>query len=296
MSITLDKIFLAIVLYILFRLTAWVYKNFIRQRLNLKQRYGKDTWALVTGATDGIGKAFCEELAREGFNIILVSRNPEKLKTVANEIETSFKVSTHCIPFDFNARKESADYIKVFGSLNFDINILVNNVGASVRGNFMDNDIEAISNVLNCNILSQTYLTRLLGDKMRSKEHRCAIINVSSLQANRPMPYSALYSASKVFSYYLTESVALELNTKNIDFLCLKPAYTDTIMVRNLKERYCLITPKECVNSALNELGYELVTSGHWKHKIFTYVNNCLPIAFLRYKMRTRVTSDIKAD
>jgi 17beta-estradiol 17-dehydrogenase / very-long-chain 3-oxoacyl-CoA reductase len=297
MSITLKQILIVIILINLLRLLRFIYKNFLRPRIDLKQRYGKGTWALVTGATDGIGKAFCEELAREGFNIILVSRNPDKLRTVANELEKGFKISTACIPFDFNEKTSLKDYIEVFDGLDsrFDISILVNNVGTTARGNFLDTDIAAISNVLNCNILPQTYLSRLIGNGMRERSHRCAIINLSSILAMRPMPYSSIYSSTKVFNHYLTEAVSLEHNTSNIDFLSVKPFYTKTAMIKNLKDTFCVIEPQQCVEGALNDLSYELTTPGHWKHKIFSYISSWMPMFYLRYKMKKRLQA-VKVD
>ena len=94
--------FLIYMLYKLLMLALWVYKIFIRRRLDLKLRYGKNTWAFVTGATDGIGKGFAEALAREGFNIILVSRTQEKLQKFESELKQINKeIMTHIIVYDF---------------------------------------------------------------------------------------------------------------------------------------------------------------------------------------------------
>jgi short-subunit dehydrogenase len=112
----------------------------------------------------------------------------------------------------------------------------------------------------------------------------------------RPMPYSALYSASKVFDYYMTEAVALEKNTYNIDFLCLKPMYIDTPMVKDLKDKFNMITPKQCVDSALDELGYDLVSSGHWRHKILSYWMSFVPMAYVIYKLKKRTPIGVKVD
>lgn len=81
------------------------YKHFIRKGHNLKARYGKDSWVIVTGATDGIGKGLCEEFAKTGFNIILVSRTLSKLNDVANELKKiNSSIKTHVVPFDFSER------------------------------------------------------------------------------------------------------------------------------------------------------------------------------------------------
>jgi 17beta-estradiol 17-dehydrogenase / very-long-chain 3-oxoacyl-CoA reductase len=298
MSLSLKSLLTIFLIYNIIRLALFIYKNFLRKRLNLKQRYGTNTWALITGATDGIGKAFCEELAREGFNIILVSRNVDKLKTVAAEIEVKHKVETSFIIFDFNEKFNYNDYLNAFTELKnkYNISLLVNNVGTSARGNFMDIDLANISNVLNCNILPLTYLTRVLGHDMRKSEHKCAIINLSSFMSTRPMPYTGLYSATKIYTSFLTEALAGEANNSNIDFLSLMPLYTDTPMIKNLKNTFGVISTKECVDGALNDLGYELHSFGHWYHKILAYLISFVPLSVVKFNLRRRVQTGVKTD
>lgn len=104
-------------------------------RKNLYARYGGG-WALVTGASDGLGKQYCMELAKSGFNIILMARNAEKLDAVAKEISDAFGVETKVIVFDFSelASQESAEALKVLLEnqlANIDLSVLVNNVGCA---------------------------------------------------------------------------------------------------------------------------------------------------------------------
>ena len=128
-SITLYDLLFFVFLKALSILLNAIYKTFSRKRKNLQERYGQNSWALVTGATDGIGKTFCFELAKENFNIILVSRTLSKLKKVSQEIEKEFpKVKTSCVEFDFYNKNDIAEYTKTFGDLQqkFDISLLVN--------------------------------------------------------------------------------------------------------------------------------------------------------------------------
>lgn len=79
-----------------------IWRNFLQPRArNLKARYGSDSWVLITGASDGIGEQLCYEFAKEGFDIVLVSRNQDKLNRVAQFIEQTYKVKTKSIQFDF---------------------------------------------------------------------------------------------------------------------------------------------------------------------------------------------------
>ena len=98
----LITLFNIVLIYTVYKFTNFIYTNFIRKEFDLKSRYGG--WAFVTGATDGLGRAFCDELASRGFNIILVSRNLEKLRKVENEIKQNFNVETKIIEFDFDKK------------------------------------------------------------------------------------------------------------------------------------------------------------------------------------------------
>jgi NADPH:quinone reductase-like Zn-dependent oxidoreductase len=112
------------------------YRHFLRPRRNLKSRYG-DGWAVVTGASDGIGKAFAIELARAGFKVALVARNKDKTQEVADEIKSNFKVETKVIVYDFNKTYTEETFIeldKMMRDLG-EISILVNNVGVAWLGN-----------------------------------------------------------------------------------------------------------------------------------------------------------------
>jgi 17beta-estradiol 17-dehydrogenase / very-long-chain 3-oxoacyl-CoA reductase len=298
MSLSLKNILTILLIYNLLRFARFLYNNFFRRRLNLKKRYGINTWALVTGATDGLGKAFCEELAREGFNIILVARNIDKLKTVASEMETTFKIKTIFIVFDFNIKTNYNDYFNTFTELNdkYDISILVNNIGTGTGGNFFDVNTANISNVLNCNILPLTYLTRIIGHDMKEKKHKCAIINVSSIMGTRSIPYSGLYSSTKVYATFIAEALAGEINNSNIDFLSLMPWYIDTKMIKNTKMLFGVISAKECVDGALNDLGYEVHTFGHWYHKILAYLISFIPIFIAKEYIKRRRLMNLKTN
>merc|ERR1712061_893725 len=112
-------------IYLLFKLVKY-FKLWHSVPLDVRQ-FGK--WALVTGSTDGIGKAYAFALAAKGLNVVLVSRNPDKLKNVADQIEKCYKVNTKNIPVDF--KTSDAEYIpKVWKVIQgLDIGVLVNNVG-----------------------------------------------------------------------------------------------------------------------------------------------------------------------
>lgn len=277
---TIRNLIYFILFYFLLKLLIFLYKNLIRKPYNLVERYGKNTWAIVTGATDGIGKKFCEELAKIGFNIILISRNIDKLKTVSAELkQINPMIKTHEIEFDFNKHSTTSDYIKIFQIIqeNCDISILVNNVGTDYEKMFKDLTMDEISNYLNVNITPQTFLTRIFYEKMANREKRSAIINLSSYAADFPLSMKSLYSATKIFNHYLSLALTEENLGDRVDFLSVKPLGVDTPLSGKTANNLIAITTKKCVSGVLNDLGYEKETYGHIIHKIQAYILNTIP-------------------
>jgi 17beta-estradiol 17-dehydrogenase / very-long-chain 3-oxoacyl-CoA reductase len=277
------------ILFNIYKVISFIYKNFIRKRKNLGKIYGENSWAMITGATDGIGKGFCEELAREGFNLILVSRTLEKLEKVSKELEDKFKIKTHIVPFDFSKNHDIENYYKNFSNIaeNFDVSILVNNVGTIDRGYHHQVPLEGFFNTVNVNIIPQTVLTKIFSKFLTKREKRSAVIDLSSITAELPLPFRAIYSASKCFNYYLSRALAEEYRNFNIDFLCVKPLYVASLMTKKIADGWKVITPEQCASGSLNDLGYENETNGHWIHKLQAAVLTKVP-AWILYKVYER--------
>jgi 17beta-estradiol 17-dehydrogenase / very-long-chain 3-oxoacyl-CoA reductase len=259
-----------LICYLAIKFAIFVYKNFIRKRLNLVERYGNDSWALVTGATDGIGKALCHDLARSGFNIILVSRTLSKLQAVADELGKAYNVRTHYVQFDFNALTSVADYTKHFEHLRqtYDISILVNNVGSDHHDSFKNVTIDEISMEININVIPIAMLTKIFFDHMDKRGKRSAIISLSSFAGEFPFPMKAIYSATKAFDHFITIALKEEYNNSNVDFLSVKPLEVATPMTGTQPDGVFILTPQQVASSILNDLGHEQETYTHWAHKI----------------------------
>lgn len=296
---------LLIVIYTLFILLRFIYKNFIRKRINLKNRYGQDSWALITGATDGIGKALCEELAREGFNIILVSRTLDKLKKVSESlIKVNPSIKTHIIEYDFNDKNTLNDYLSTFSTLQetYDISILINNVGLDHHNTFDRVKIDHIYSMINLNILPQTMLTKLFLNKMNKRTKRSSIITLSSFAGEFPFPMKSLYSATKIFNNYLSIALSEEMKmTDKIDWLSVKPLEVETVMSTTKADGFSVITTKQCANAILNDLGYEKETYTNWAHKIqaglLKFVPKCvLYEVFRRFWFKIFIKRDEKIE
>ena len=276
MSFLINLLFSFIIfycLYIIFKIIIILYKKFIRKPLNLTERYGEGSYALITGATGGIGKEFCIQLAKLKFNLILVSRNIEKLKKVSDELKNKFiHLQTILIEFDFSKKFSIKDYEKIFLNnkeiKNLDISILINNIGISQRELFTNYSLEFIMDTININIVSQSLLTKIFINKLLNRNKKSAIISMSSYSATLPLILSSIYCASKIYDDYLIRAIAEENKGKNIDFLSVRPQYVNTPSRAEHKKEFKAISTEECVTGIFQDLGYETVTNGYWSHCI----------------------------
>ena len=276
MSFLINLLFSFIIfycLYIIFKIIIILYKKFIRKPLNLTERYGEGSYALITGATDGIGKEFCIQLAKLKFNLILVSRNIEKLKKVSDELKNKFiNLQTILIEFDFSKKFSIKEYEKFFLNnkeiKNLDISILINNIGISQRELFTNYSLEFIMDTININIVSQSLLTKIFINKLLNRNKKSAIISMSSYSATLPLILSSIYCASKIYDDYLIRAIAEENKGKNIDFLSVRPQYVNTPSRAEHKKEFKAISTEECVTGIFQDLGYETVTNGYWSQCI----------------------------
>lgn len=187
--------------------------------MNSFARYGNNvsaelqqerSWAVVTGASDGIGKAYCHLLAERGFNIVLVARNQEKLDKVAAEITG---VQTRVVVQDLSqiTSFEKAQELVQKIPEDLDVGILINNAGYADIGPFFDHEPAEIESILNLNTLALVFITKALLPRLERKTFRSGIINVSSCAGTFPLVGMLAYSISKISVSYLSQGLAFEL-------------------------------------------------------------------------------------
>ncbi len=281
----------AFIIFTIFKLLRFIYSNFFRSRVDLINTYGKNSWVMITGSTDGIGKSYAEEFARCGFNIILVSRTLSKLNTVAQEIKSkcfpeNSSQKIEVVEYDFNTKTEISDYTSTFNKfLEYDISILVNNVGVATTGAFASTPLEVDYKLINVNIFAQSLLTKIFAAKLEARNNKSAIIDLSSVASTMPIPFTAMYSATKSFNKFLTCGLAYEY--KNINFLSHQPLYVATPLFNLQRGKYFfVITPEETVEGALKDLGYALESTGHWKHKVQRWLYSLMPMFLIKMKLK----------
>lgn len=251
----------------------FIYKKFIRSQKDISSIYGKNTWALITGASDGIGKAFCDELVKYGFNICLLARNKEKLDQVEREIKQIYPhILTKVIVSDLSKAHEEGFCAEIEQELqDLDISILVNNAGIGGSNIFEKMQFDDLRNLVITNALSQVLITRCIIPIMLKRVKKSAIINLSSFCASRPLPYASVYGSTKIFDDFMARSLAIEYENK-IDCMALRPNWVSTKLSTKAINNFDVITPNRCVLDALKELGYEKVTAGNWIHSMLEWV------------------------
>lgn len=274
-TLFLSLIGLSYISFVFFSSLNFLYKKFLRSRKNLIQTYGNNTWALITGASDGIGQAFCEELARNGFNICLLARNREKLIRVEEQIrKINNNIRTKVIVSDLSKSYEE-NFIPIIDEQikDLDISILVNNAGVADSNYFERSNPILLKEMILTNALAPVLLTRCIIVKMLTRNKKSAVINLASFSASRPLPYVTVYGCTKVFNDYLARALAIEYQGK-IDFMSLRPNWVSTKMSKKRFNKLDVITPNTCAKDGLRELGYETVTAGNWIHSAIEKIAN----------------------
>ncbi|GAV02046.1 hypothetical protein RvY_12659 [Ramazzottius varieornatus] len=243
----------------------------LRLGANIK-KYG--LWAVVTGANTGIGRVYCLELAAKGYNIVLVSRNQEKLEVTAREVQDVHHVEARVIQVDF-ATGRLQDYLHVQAQLQgLDIGVLVNNAGIGPEDPatpFLDNppDAQSCLDQINVNCASYTMMTRMILPQM-VVNRRGIIINISSIAGDDYTPNMAMYSATKAFSNFFSQALAQEYKSKGIIVQSVMPGPVMTKMVQEKdKKGLAIVTPEDFVPPALAQVGLRNATYGHWKHALY---------------------------
>jgi hypothetical protein len=196
---------------------------FNQPRAPLRERYGD--WALVTGASSGIGLEFARALARERISCVLTARRDDRLRTLAEELERSYAVSTRVVAIDL-ADPAGADQLAE-AVADLDIGMLINNAGFGYAGRLDKQDTERLRALVQVNCVAPLVLTSRLLPKMTARG-RGAVIFSGSIAGQQPLPHLAAYSASKGFDRLLGESLWGELRGTGVDVLVLEPGPTDT--------------------------------------------------------------------
>lgn len=235
-----------------------------------------DRWALITGASSGIGAEFARRLAAHGMHLVLTARRKELLEKLAEELHTRHGTKTEIIAGDLSDPAEPQRLCEAIAATGISIELLVNNAGFGWVGTVDETDLGRMSKLVQLNIASMTELTFRLLQPMLERGHG-GIINVSSVAGFQPVAYMPTYSASKAFVLHFSEALWAECRDRGVTVTALCPGTTQTDFfdVANVpgwlkKRRFS--TPEEVVKAALKALERrkQFVVPG-WRNWLITF-------------------------
>lgn len=264
----------------LLQAAAAVYAFFVRRGKRLR-KYGE--WAVVTGATDGIGRAYAFELARQGLSVFLLSRTEEKLQDMEKELQQKYpkvKVAHLAVDFSkFNGPAREAVKAKI---ATLDVGILINNVGMSYPfcKYFHELKDEEIVDLVELNVNSTVWMTRaVLGDESAGmlQRRRGAIVNTSSGAGRTTSPLLCEYSGAKAFIEMFSKGLKAELAPFGIHVQVQAPLYVATKLAKIRKTSLSVPSPAAYARAAAAHIGYEDTVSPYWAHAVQLWALRQLP-------------------
>ncbi len=186
-----------------------------------------DQWALVTGASSGLGAEFARQLASRGMHLVLTARRRELMEVLAQELHTKHGTRCEIIAADLSDPSEPERILNEIVAKGIAIELLVNNAGFGVVGEVSQADVNRLLQLIHVNVSALTELTYRLLPGMLERGHG-AILNVSSLSAFQPVAYMGVYAASKSYVLHLSEALHCELKDRGITVTAVCPGVTRT--------------------------------------------------------------------
>lgn len=250
---------------------------------NKLRKYGpKGTYAVVTGASDGLGKEYALQLAQKGFSLILVSRTASKLESLSFEISEKYAgsgIQVKTLAMDFSQNKEE-DYEKLRNIVNdLDVGILVNNVGQShsFPVPFLLTPEEEMKNIININVTATLKVTKIIAPGM-ARRKRGLILTMGSFGGLLPTPLLATYSGSKAFLQHWSTALGGELKSSNVDVELVISYLVATAMSKIRNTSLLIPSPKNFVKSVLSKIGRSggaqnmaYTSTPYWGHGIMQW-------------------------
>ena len=246
-----------------------------------------NNYVLITGASSGIGYELAKLFKRDGYNLILVARDKEKLQMAVDKLNNE-KNKIIMLDVDLSREDEVDKLIKYIYKNEIDINILVNNAGIGSFGEFAEIDWKTEEKLIDINIKALTKLTKYFLPKMIEKKSG-GILNVASTAAFASGPRMATYYASKAYVLNLTEAIHEEVKEYGINISCLCPGPVRTSFQSKAGIKKSEKAKKYLMNADIvAKVGYDKFKKGEviiipgFKNKVLVNANKLLPRAISR--------------
>ena len=252
--------------------------------------------ALITGASSGIGLELTYLLAKDKIDLVLVSRNEKKLRQIKSTMANKFNIRIHIFPCDLSLANSSKRVFEFCKNQDLKINFLINNAGFGIYGNFVDNNIQDIQQMIHLNITSLTELTKYFLEDMK-KQNYGKILNVASVASFQPGPLMGVYSATKHFVLAFSESLAEELRVNNITVTTLCPGPTISGFQKRAgfhSSSRLFKSPFTANSKEVASFGYRKMMQG--KRIIIPGISNKIStilVKFIPSKIKTRIVKKV---
>lgn len=194
----------------------------------------KGKTALITGASKGLGTAFAKALAARGANVVLLARSTEKLESLAQSLATQYGVKCIALSIDLTASNAAQLVEKELDARGLVVDLLINNAGLGHSGAFLSHDLLAEQASVQLNIQALVGLSHAFGTRMATAKQG-GIINIASNASFQPVPYMAVYAATKAFVLSFTEALRYELVGDGVQVMAACPGPTATSFFEGTK-------------------------------------------------------------
>ncbi len=184
-------------------------------------------FALITGASGGIGLCLAEELAKKNFDLLIVARSEGKLKDIANNFSEKYKIKVFYLSIDLSLTNSPQEVFNWATSQSREITILINNAGYGIWGGVENTPLADLQNMMQLNMTSLVSLCQVFIPELK-KQSKSYILNVASTASYQAVPYLTTYAATKSFVVLFSRGLSWELKDTSISVTCLSPGATST--------------------------------------------------------------------
>lgn len=230
------------------------------KRLIDKNKFGP--WAIITGASSGIGEEFAKQLAADGFNLVLVARRLSLLETIGLQLANEHNIQYRLIVADLSTEDAIKEIIKATNDI--EIGLLISNAGTGKPGNFLEFEESELKYTIQLNAISHLSLVHFFGRKMAMRR-KGGILLTGAMGANNGLPYMANEAGTKGYIHSLGKSLHTEFKAYGLHTTILMTPFTQTPVLKKLgftKQNLPVrpISVKQCVSESLLALSKNKVT------------------------------------
>ena len=248
-------------------------------------------YALITGATEGIGYELAKLFAGDGYNLVLVARTEETLKQREQEFSQQYGVQTISIAKDLFQPNAAFELYEEVKQKNIVVDVVVNDAGQGQYGLFVEQDIQRLTDIIQLNVTSLTVLTHLfLKDMVARNEGK--ILQLASIASQLPGPWQAVYHATKAYVLSFTEALISELKDSAVTVTALQPGATDTDFFNKAEMQDSKILDSKLSDPVkVARDGYDALMSGDdkvisgMKNKVMVGMSNVMPESVVAEQM-----------